>query len=154
MSAQPRIRPTAVTVDLAGVRTNFATLTTRGGGKPICAVVKADAYGHGAVVIARELERIGCSWLGVTLVEEGLVLRDAGIKLPILVLGGAYDGFEALVDNALTPVIWTTEHLRDLAAAAHGTTVAYHFKIDTGMARLGARASELQAPLTVVSACD
>lgn len=146
MSGTTRIRPTAVTVDLAALRANFATLTRRGGGKPICAVVKADAYGHGATVIAKELEKIGCAWLAVTLVEEGMVLREAGVGLPILVLGGAFgeDGFAAVVDNDLTPVIWTTEHLDELAKAAAGRDFAYHFKVDTGMSRLGAKNGEVQ----------
>ena len=154
MPGQPRIRPTTVTVDLARLRANFATLTKRGGGKPICGIVKADAYGHGAVVIARELERIGCAWLGVTLIEEGIALRSAGVTLPVLVLGGAFghDGFDALVEHDLTPVIWTIEHLRDLARAAHGRDIAYHFKVDTGMSRLGAQASESQAFLRYAAA--
>ncbi len=147
MSSALGIRPTAVTVDLQALRANVAALQRRGGGHPLCAVVKADAYGHGAIAVARELELIGCAFLGVTLVEEGVALRDAGMRAPILVLGGAFGshGFAAVVDHGLTPVIWRSEHLGELAAAARGSPVSYHFKVDTGMARLGAKPSELEA---------
>lgn len=133
------IRPTVVTVDLEALRRNVAVLQKRGGGLPICGVVKADAYGHGAVTIAHEL--IGrVPMLAVTLVEEGLQLREAGIQLPILVLGGAFGddtGFDTIVRHALTPVVWHRGQLEKLARAARGSDVNYHFKLDTGMARLG-----------------
>ncbi len=148
------IRPTAVTVDLQALRTNVTTLQRRGGGHPLCAVVKADAYGHGAVAVARELELVGSAFLGVTLVEEGVALRDAGIRAPILVLGGAFgsQGFAAVVEHSLTPVIWRVDHLADLVAAARGSAIAYHLKVDTGMARLGAQTDELADFLTAAKA--
>lgn len=134
------IRPTVVTVDLEALRRNVAVLSARGGGLPICGVVKADAYGHGAVVVARELVNLGLPMLAVTLVEEGIQLREAGIQLPILVLGGAFGdetGFDTIVRNKLTPVVWHRGQLEKLAKAAQTRDVDYHFKLDTGMARLG-----------------
>ncbi len=154
MSVASGIRPTAVTVDLQALRANVATLQRRGGGHPLCAVVKADAYGHGALAVARELELGGCAFLGVTLVEEGVALRDGGVRAPILVLGGAFgsQGFAAVVEHHLTPVIWRVDHLADLTAAARGTSVAYHLKVDTGMARLGAQVDELATFLAAARA--
>ncbi|MBC7792302.1 MAG: alanine racemase [Clostridia bacterium] len=134
------IRPTVVTVDLEALHRNVAVLRRRGRDLPVCGVVKADAYGHGAVVVAKELERINCAMLAVTLVEEGVVLREAGIDLPIVVLGGAFGddtGFDTIVRSRLTPVVWHRGQLEKLARAARTCQVDYHFKIDTGMARLG-----------------
>lgn len=136
------IRPTVVTVDLEALRRNVAVLRARGGGLPICGVVKADAYGHGAIAVANELARLGVPMLAVTLVEEGIQLREAGLELPILVLGGAFGddtGFETIVRNRLTPVVWHRGQLEKLARAAQVRDVNYHFKIDTGMARLGTK---------------
>jgi alanine racemase len=136
------------------LRTNAETLQRRGGGHPLCAVVKADAYGHGAIAVARELELTSAAFLGVTLFEEGVALRDAGIRAPILVLGGAFgsQGFAAVVEHGLTPVIWRVDHLAELAAAARGSAIAYHLKVDTGMSRLGAQADELESFLAAASA--
>jgi len=103
-------------------------------------VIKADAYGHGALPIARRLEREGVEWLGVALAEEGLELRRGGVETPILVLGG-FGPAQAplLVAARLTPTIFRAEQIDALerAAAARGEVAEAHLKIDTGMGRLG-----------------
>src|SRR6185437_16085611 len=113
----------------------------------VCAVVKADAYGHGAVRCAQEFSSAGAPWLAVTSVEEGAKLRQAGLGNRILVLGGFYaEQTEALVGNNLTPAIWDAQQLRWLAAVArsHRTgSFPIHLKVETGMGRLGVTAEQL-----------
>jgi alanine racemase len=114
-----------------------------GEGIDVMPVVKADAYRHGAVEVARVLIGQGAKWLAVSNVEEGVALRQAGIEARILVMADFLPvGRLAMLEHRLTPVIHALEDLRDLdhLAAAHGETVAYHLKIDTGMCRLGTRA--------------
>jgi alanine racemase len=141
------IRPTEAVVDLSAVAHNFR-LAVELAGRPAMGIVKADAYGHGAVRVARALVEAGAPLLAVALVEEGLELREHGIHAPILVLGAAYgDRYDLLVEHRLTPVVFTPEHIARLAAAARaaGTRVSAHLKIDTGMGRLGAPPAELPA---------
>lgn len=113
----------------------------------VCAVVKADAYGHGAVRCAQEFSSAGAPWLAVTSVEEGAKLRQAGLGNRILVLGGFYaEQTEALVGHSLTPAIWDAQQLRWLAAAARGHRIGsfpIHLKVETGMGRLGVTAEQL-----------
>ena len=141
------IRPTVATVDLAALAENFRRLRAWARGE-VLAVVKADAYGHGAVPCARTLEREGARFLGVALTEEGLALREAGIDTPILVLGGAYGTrWDLLVASDLVPVVFRPEHLEGLAAAARtlGRRAVAHLKLDTGMGRIGLQPDELDA---------
>jgi alanine racemase len=110
----------------------------------VAGVVKADAYGHGAVEVARVLIAEGARWLAVSSVDEGVQLRAAGLAEPrILIMGGFLD-FEgdALVEHDLTPVIHALDQLGDLdrLAAAAGRPLRFHLKIDSGMGRLGTRA--------------
>ena len=111
------------------------------------AVVKADAYGHGAVLVARALSSDGCDAFAVISVDEALELRDAGIREPILVLGGLLEPDEA--DTALardvTPVLSRVETLDWLAKAASRANrpAAFHLKLDTGMGRLGLAVEDL-----------
>jgi alanine racemase len=112
------------------------------------AVVKADAYGHGAVKCARRLETEGADWLGVALPEEGLELRENSIKKPILCLGGFWAGQEnLLLENNLTPVIYRIEQAEkyNQAAKDKAITADIHIKIDTGMGRIGVRFDEIKA---------
>ena len=130
-----RHRPTFVRVDLAAIRHNAALLMPEG--VRLMAVVKADAYGHGDVAVARAALEGGASWLGVALVEEGVGLRAAGIDAPILVLSECPPGSEAEVCEAgLTPTLYSAGGLERLAAAAPAGT-AVHVKVDTGMHRVG-----------------
>jgi alanine racemase len=141
------IRPTEAVVDLGAVAANYR-LAVEIGGRPAVGVVKAGAYGHGAVPVAKELEAAGAPLLAVALVEEGIELREAGVAAPILVLGGAYgDGYDLLVRYRLTPVVFAREHLGRLAEAARaaGVRAAAHLKLDTGMGRIGLLPDELPA---------
>jgi len=136
------VRPTRAEVHLSALRYNLSQLrkTTRA---PIWSVVKADAYGHGAKAVGRTLERAGTDGLCVALVEEGVELREAGIRLPILVMGGYYgDAFRELVHHRLTPVLSDVDQVAALHRACSyggGARFACHVKVDTGMARLGVR---------------
>jgi alanine racemase len=119
-----------------------AVRTAVGPGIEVMPVVKADAYRHGAVEVARTLTHEGARWLAVSNVEEGVVLRQAGITAHIFVMGD-FLPFErpALIDYELTPAIHSTAQLADYdrMAAALGRPLDYHLSIDTGMSRLGAR---------------
>jgi len=107
----------------------------------ICAVVKADAYGHGASACTQALESEGAPWFGVTGTEEALALRRAGIKARLLLMTGIWKGEEdEVVAHRLTPIVWEKWHVERLEAAAtkKQTVLPVHLKIDTGMTRLGA----------------
>jgi alanine racemase len=111
----------------------------------VAGVVKADAYGHGALEVARVLVAEGVKWLAVSSVEEGVALRSGGIHAArILVMGGflSYEG-EALPEFNLTPTLHSLDQVRQLdrLAATAGRTIRYHLKIDSGMGRLGTRAT-------------
>jgi alanine racemase len=136
---QMAIRPTRAEVDLLALQHNLDTLRAhlgRGGAK-IYAVVKADAYGHGAVPVAAALERAGAEGFCVSLVEEGIELRRA-TRAPVLVLGGYYgSAHRDVVEHGLVPVVFELADVEKLSRAAGERRIAVHVKIDTGMARLG-----------------
>jgi len=115
-----------------------------GPGVEVAGVVKADAYGHGALEVARVLCANGARWLAVSSVDEGVQLRASGIQARILVMGG-FLPFEsdAVVEHDLTPAVHSLLQIRDVdrLAAASGKPVTYHLKIDSGMGRLGTRAT-------------
>lgn len=143
------IRPTEAIVDLAAVVGNYR-LAVELSGCPAMGVVKANAYGHGAVPVARALTEAGCTMLAVALVEEGIELREAGCQSSILVVGGAYgDRYDLLVSHGLTPLVFSVAQVRALAAAARAASVraTVHLKLDTGMGRIGALPTELPALL-------
>lgn len=145
-------------VDLGAVGHNLGRIRARAPGAAVYGVVKADAYGHGMLPVARALVDAGADGLCVALVEEGLLLREAGLTLPILVFNGAF-GREhgALLRAGLTPVVYEPRHLQDLAEAAAGGAVDgpvdVHVKIDTGMSRLGVPGDALPAFLDALAAC-
>ena len=131
-------RPTVARIDLDAIRHNVRALKPRDA--ELMAVVKADAYGHGALDVARAALEAGATWLGVALVEEGIALRDAGIPAPILVLSEAPPGSEKDALGAdLTPTVFTDRGLLGIAEAAEalGRTAGVHVKVDTGMHRVG-----------------
>jgi alanine racemase len=112
----------------------------------IMAVVKADAYGHGAVSCARKLGEEGAAWFGVALPEEAAELRQGGIGQPILSLGGFWRGQETMcLRERITPVVFNVESAEMLnrAAQERGEIADVHVKVDTGMNRLGVRFDEL-----------
>ncbi len=134
-------RPTVADVDLEALVHNLAAVrATVGPDTRVLGVVKADAYGHGAVPVARALERAGIASLGVILASEGVALRQAGVRCPILILGTLFPGdAEAAVAHDLAAMVDSPEAARalDAAAARAGRRATAHLKIDTGMHRLG-----------------
>lgn len=140
-------RPVWAEISLSAIAANFRAIQKWVGGRKVLAVVKADAYGHGGPPVARELERAGAACFGVTCVSEGAELREAGIRRPILVLTGWWDGeSKYLFEYGLSPAVHRMEDLAALenAAAAHARKLRrpkyrhpFHLKIDTGMNRLG-----------------
>ena len=139
-------RPTWVEIDLDALAENFRAVRRRvGEGVRVMAVVKADAYGHGAAGCARRLAAEGADWFGVALPEEGLELRRAGVEQPILSLEGFWGAQAgACVRHRLTPVLYRLDMAEafDRAAREAGVVADVHVKIDTGMGRLGIRYDE------------
>jgi alanine racemase len=136
-------RPNWAEISLSALSENYRVIARHlGPSITPCCVIKCDAYGHGVIECARALEEAGALWLGVTSTEEGIAVREAGVKLPILVMTGFWRGEqEALLRHDLTPAVATAEHIEALECAAATLGLAYkvpvHLKVDTGMARLG-----------------
>jgi alanine racemase len=133
-------RPTTAYIDLNALAHNFQEVRSRAQGRKVLAVVKAQAYGHGAISVSKYLLGLGADTLGVALLEEGRELREAGIDAPILVMGAVVPSqAEALVALRLTPVVFTLAMAQALSGAARAlkTQVPVHVKIDTGMGRIG-----------------
>lgn len=133
-------RPTRAEIDLDAIGYNYRNIKKKAGNRKILAVVKANAYGHGAVNVSMELEKLGTDMLGVAILQEGIELRDAGIKKPILLLNGIFSGeAESILRYDLTPVVYSMDTVLELSneAAKAGKTAPVHVKIDTGMRRLG-----------------
>jgi alanine racemase len=142
-------RPAWATVDLAAVRHNTAAIAELVAPAAVCAVVKADGYGHGAVAVSRAALDAGAQWLAVAAVDEGVELREAGIHAPILVLAEPPPvAFDDAVAHRLTPVVYTAAAIEAVEAAAsvHGRArVPVHLKVDTGMHRVGAAPADASA---------
>lgn len=151
----PAWRPAWAEVDLGAVATNVAFLAERSAPAAVCAVVKADGYGHGATAVARAALGAGATWLAVALVEEGLALRDDGIDAPVLLLSEPPAGAMGAVAAArLTPTLYTEAGVA-AAADAVGTRRApmgAHLKVDTGMHRVGADPGDVPALAKAVRA--
>jgi alanine racemase len=140
-------RPTWAEIHLDNLAANFKQIrTVVSPAARIMAVVKADAYGHGAVECARRLAKEGADWFGVAIPEEGIQLRAAGITQPVLCLGGFWNAqAAACIQQKLTPVVYRLDMIESLNQAAldAGVVADAHLKIDTGMGRLGIRFDEL-----------
>ena len=135
-------RPTRIVVDLDRIAGNLRAIRDHAG-VPVMAIVKANAYGHGLVPVARHLQAQGVEQLGVAFPEEGIALRRAGITVPVLVLGGIYGPQVAqYIGHDLQVTVSSVEKLRQVeaAAAALGRRATVHLKIDTGMERIGVHA--------------
>ena len=161
------LRPTRAEINLANLRHNYRALeshvaraaTSEHSGpavhRPkIWGVLKADAYGHGASAVARTLERAGMPGLCVALLEEAIELRSAGIRVPILVMGGYFgprrDGIEELFEHQLTPVVYDAAEVERIATVIRFSDrepLRVHLKVDTGMGRLGVSPRELPGVL-------
>jgi alanine racemase len=136
-------RPTWAEIDLDALAANFQIVRQRvGPNVKVMAVVKANAYGHGAVECARRLADEGADWFGVALPEEGIELRGARLTQPILCLSGFWEGQQsACIQHNLVPVVYRVDMIEalDQAAQTAGVVADVHVKIDTGMGRLGVR---------------
>lgn len=132
------MRPSWVEVDLDAITHNVRLISNEVGAAALCAVVKADGYGHGDVPVAEAALAGGAAQLAVALVEEGVRLRDAGVEAPILVLSQPpREDAGTMVARRLTPTVYTAEFATAVAAAA-AEPVPIHIKVDTGMHRVGA----------------
>ncbi|MEX2267820.1 MAG: alanine racemase [Acidimicrobiia bacterium] len=149
-------RPVWAEVDLDAIRHNVRALAKLAAPAQLLAVVKADAYGHGAVPVARATLEAGATWLGVALVEEGVQLREAGIDARILLLSEPPTAAAAtVVARGITPVVYTTNGIDALAKAVADAGVgplAVHIKVDTGMHRVGCSPDDAIALVEVVDA--
>lgn len=134
------VRPTRVEVDLDCLSGNLAAIRAHVRGAKVMAVVKANAYGHGLIPVARHMMRQGADCLGVALLEEAVLLRSAGVTVPILVFGGITTRQMPLfLEHGLMLTAPSVEklHFIDAAAQAHGVKARVHLKVDTGMERIG-----------------
>ena len=152
------VRPAEATIDLAALRANLALATRLAGAREVVGVVKADAYGHGAAVVARALVEAGCPRLAVLTEPEGTALREARVRVPVLLLAGARNDEEAerAVARDLTPVLQDDEGLRRLESAAGrvGRRVSVQVEIDTGMHRMGVPERDAVAFLETIAAAE
>lgn len=133
-------RPTVMEVDLAAIAANFHTLRHFVEPAEVMPIVKANAYGHGLIEVARHLVDAGAKRLGVAFVEEGVELRQAGIDIPILVLGGIYsDQVRHFIEFDLELTASSIDKVRAIERTAKemGRKARVHLKIDTGMERVG-----------------
>ncbi len=134
------MRPTQVIVNLDALANNFRAIRDQVAPAKMMPILKANAYGHGLVPVARLMAGLGADYLGVAVLEEGILLRKAGIQTPILVLGGIWGSQIPLFlkyDLTLTASSIEKLHQIDQAAEALGVTARVHLKIDTGMERIG-----------------
>jgi len=152
-------RPAWAEVDLDAIRHNVRALAAVAAPAQLLAVVKADAYGHGAVPVARAALEAGATWLGVALVEEGVELRDAGIQARVLLLSEPPAAAAAtVVERAITPMVYTADGVEALAKAvaesskpSRADALAVHLKVDTGMHRVGCSPDDA---LSIIEAID
>lgn len=150
------MRPTWAEIDIESLKTNYQYAKRLvGEDVGIISVVKADAYGHGAVAVSKALvDSCGSQMLGVATVEEALELRESGIKAPILLLGGIYPNeAELVIKNYLTPSLFSEPiaSVLNTCAERFGFRLGYHLKVDTGMTRLGADINEIRDLLSEFS---
>jgi alanine racemase len=157
------IRPTVARIDLAGLQSNYRHIVAFVARDPlgsvispgIIAVIKANAYGHGAVEVARALEDAGADLLACADIEEGAALRSGGVRAEILVFGAlSVSDLDGIFDCRLTPTISTPGAAKAVQAAAerYRQRIRYHLKIDTGMNRLGFRFDNLRRTLPALLA--
>jgi alanine racemase len=147
---------TRAEIDLDAVRHNFNSVKSRIGNAKICCVVKANAYGHGAIRLARIYESLGADFLAVSGIEEAMQLRNAAVGLPILILGYTDPACAALLASQnISQCVFSAAYGDALAdcAADQGVRVKIHIKLDTGMGRIGFLCGEAQEMLDAVRVC-
>ncbi len=158
-------RPVWAEISLKAIIHNLRVIRRHvGANRKVLAVVKSNAYGLGAVPISKALQKAGTEWFGVTCANEGIELRDAGIRKPILVLTGFWPGEEKrLIQNHLRPTVTRVDDVRYLERAAKSlrkkssrkssSRVRFHLKINTGMNRLGISPDEIDAFAMALADC-
>lgn len=159
-------RPVWAEVSLEALKYNLNAIRTyvnppgekRLKSRKVLCIVKGNGYGHGGPQMAKALEKFGAEWFGVTCTEEGIGVRKAGVKGPVLILTSFVAGEEPhLLKHNLTPVVHRIEQLEDLnrAAVRHAKKkpVAFHLKVDTGMNRLGIAPEDAERFATQLSKC-
>jgi alanine racemase len=138
--ATGELRPTYVEVDLTRLAENYRAIAAHVAPARVMPILKANAYGHGLVEVARKLEAVGAPYVGVAYLEEGLRLREHGVRLPVLVMGGIVGSqVPRFIEHDLTLTASSVDKLRaiDEHAAALRRPATVHLKIDTGMERIG-----------------
>ena len=150
------LRPTVVEVSLDRLAENFRAIQAAVAPAAVMPIVKANAYGHGLVEVARHLVRLGASRLGVAFLEEAVALREAGVTLPILVMGGILGNqIPVFLRHGLTLAASSVDKLRHIDEAARdlGVTARVHLKIDTGMERIGVHYYSARGLLEQAAGC-
>ena len=135
------MRPAWIEVDLNRLVNNLKLIRRQTNNRPVMAVVKANAYGHGLIEAARLYEKLGVEWLAVAVPEEGIQLRNSGLTTPILVFGGVLrHQIPEMIDNHLDHTVSSMENLQwtEMAIRKTGKNARVHLKFDTGMERIGA----------------
>ncbi len=151
------LRPTQVEVNLPRLTANYHAIQAHAEPAAVMPILKANAYGHGLVEVARHMQSLGAPYLGVAFLEEGILLREAGVTTPILVLGGIIGNQVPLfLEHNLTLTASSVEKLRQIeeAARAMGVRAKVHLKIDTGMERIGVHYYSAESLLEASLACD
>ncbi|MFQ5435333.1 MAG: alanine racemase [Anaerolineae bacterium] len=150
------VRPTIAEINLDRISENYRAIATAVAPATVMPILKANAYGHGLVEIARHVVALGAPYLGVAFLEEGILLRQAGITAPILVLGGILGNqVPTFLKYDLTLTASSIEKLMQVeeAAAAMGVTGKVHLKIDTGMERIGVHYYSAESLLETAVRC-
>src|SRR5919204_1861298 len=138
--ATDELRPTRIEIDLDVIAANYRAIAAHVAPARVMPILKANAYGHGLVEVARVIERLGAPYVGVAYLEEALRIRQHGVRLPLLVLGGILGSqIPRFLENDITLTASSVDKLRavEQQAAAMGRTATVHLKIDTGMERIG-----------------
>jgi alanine racemase len=138
--SEHELRPTHLEVDLAVLAENYRVIAAHVAPARVMPILKANAYGHGLVAVAQKLERAGVPYLGVAYLEEGLRLRESGVRIPVLVLGGIIgEQIPRFIQHDLTLTASSIDKLNAIEACAEqlGKPARVHLKIDTGMERIG-----------------
>jgi len=150
------LRPTVVEVNLARLTENFRAIQAAVAPAAVMPIVKANAYGHGLVPVARHLVGLGATTLGVAFLEEAVALREAGVTVPILVMGGVFgDQIPVFLRHGLALTASSIDKLRhiDETAREMGVTATVHLKIDTGMERIGVHYYNAEGLLARAAEC-
>jgi alanine racemase len=150
------LRPTVVEVSLARLTENFRAIQAAVAPAAVMPIVKANAYGHGLIPVARHLLGLGVTTLGVAFLEEAVALREAGVTVPILVMGGVFgDQIPVFLRHGLALTASSIDKLRHIDETARdmGVTATVHLKIDTGMERIGVHYYNAEGLLARAAEC-